>query len=327
MSPQPRTSFSSPVLEFGFPSLHVGVAEYDEGPTGATVFYFPEGVMAAFDARGGAVASFNTERLRLGYDRPTVHAICFAGGASFGLEACSGVLGELLARRGYSTHWTNIPTVCGAVVYDFRARDNAVYPDKELGRAALRAAVPGRFPLGARGAGRFVLVGKYFGGRYAEQSGQGGAFAQTGPTKLAVFTVVNAVGVLLGRDGSVVCGNRDPESGMRSRVVDNLRDGTAERRQRLMKTSEDGSHTTLSLVATNQKLSYRELQRLAIQTHTAMARVISPFHTESDGDVLFAVTTAEVENPSLAADDLAVLASDLAWDAVLAGVPRTSEIG
>lgn len=38
----PRTSFDGPYLEFDFPSLQIGVAEYDEGPTGATVFYFPK---------------------------------------------------------------------------------------------------------------------------------------------------------------------------------------------------------------------------------------------------------------------------------------------
>ena len=38
-----RTSPEGRVLEFDFPSLHIGTAEYDEGPTGVTVFYFPAG--------------------------------------------------------------------------------------------------------------------------------------------------------------------------------------------------------------------------------------------------------------------------------------------
>jgi hypothetical protein len=52
-----------------------------------------------------------------------------------------------------------------------------------------------------------------------------------------------------------------------------------------------------------------------------MARAIQPFATEEDGDVLYAVTTGEVENPGLSAVDLSVLASELAWDAVLSSVP------
>jgi L-aminopeptidase/D-esterase-like protein len=323
---KPRTSFSSPALEFDFPSLHIGVAEYEEGPTGATVFYFPNGGMAAVDARGGSVASFNTERLRLGYDRPSIYAVCFAGGASYGLEASSGVLAELFARREYRTDWASIPTVCGAVVYDFRNRHSPVYPDKELGRAALRSAVPGHFPLGARGAGRFVHAGKLLGPPYMEQAGQGGAFAQIGETRLAVFTVVNAVGALMDRSGKVVCGNRDPETGARSAFGQDLREGVAERKRSISHSTEPPpGNTTLTLVATNQRMNYRELQRLAIQAHTGMARAIDPFHTEHDGDLLFAVTTAEVDNAHLAAGDLAVWASELAWDAVLASAAPPAE--
>jgi L-aminopeptidase/D-esterase-like protein len=314
---------STPVLDLDFPALHIGVAEYDQGPTGVTVFYFPGGVMAAIDARGGAVASFNTERLRSGYDRPTVQAICFAGGASYGLEAAAGVLAELLARRGYDTNWTNVPTVCGAVVYDFRGRNNAIYPDKELGRQALKAARPGCFPQGARGAGCFVHAGKFFGGSYGERAGQGAAYAQIGATKLAVFTVVNAVGQVVDRNGRVVCGNRDPKTGIRTRFADELRDGSGPRkRQREPQAGvEDSANTTLTLVATNQAIGYRELQRLAIQTHTSMARAINPFHSDHDGDLLFAATTAEIQNPELEAGDLAAWASELAWDAVLASIP------
>ena len=36
-----------------------------------------------------------------------------------------------------------------------------------------------------------------------------------------------------------------------------------------------------------------------------------------DGDVFFTVTTSEVENPDLSEIALGVLASELAWDAVL----------
>jgi L-aminopeptidase/D-esterase-like protein len=303
----------APALCFEFPALHIGIAEYPDGPTGATVFYFPQGAMAALDARGGAIASFNTERLHSGYDRPTVQAICFAGGASYGLEASSGVLAELLARRETATDWTTIPTVCGAVVYDFRGRSNAVYPDKDLGRAALQAAKPGCFPLGAHGAGRFVHAGKSYGGEYGERAGQGGAFAQVGPTKIAVFTVVNAVGALIDRQGRIVCGNRDPKTG--ERMPSDPRLG---RRPGAEAPEDAEGNTTLTLVATNQKLSYRELRRMAIQTHTSMARAIHPFHTDHDGDLLFAVTTAEVDNSQLTGGELAVWASELAWDAVLA---------
>ena len=322
----PLTFFTGPALELDFPDLHIGVAEYEEGPTGATVFYFPAGAIAAVDVRGGAAATVNTERLRLGHERPTVRAVVFAGGASFGLEAAAGVMSELLERDRQATHWERVPTVTGAVVYDFRHRSNAIYPDKELGRAALRAAHPGYFPLRARGAGRWVHVGKLFGPRYMESAGQGGAFRQVGRTKIAVFTVVNAVGAIVDRQGRVVRGNRAPESGLRTSFAADLLDGAGQRKRQLDTTSHVPlENTTLTLLVTNRRMRQLELGRLAIQTHTSMARAIQPFHTEHDGDVLFAVSTGEVEDTEVAVNDLAIHAGEVAWDAVLSSWSGTEE--
>ena len=56
-----------------------------------------------------------------------------------------------------------------------------------------------------------------------------------------------------------------------------------------------------------------------------MGRAIHPFQMLGDGDVLFAATTAEVENPRLPLNTLAVLASELAYDAVLSSIQPESE--
>jgi 6-aminohexanoate-oligomer endohydrolase len=56
-----------------------------------------------------------------------------------------------------------------------------------------------------------------------------------------------------------------------------------------------------------------------------MSRAIQPFATSQDGDILYAISTDEVENPNLSADDLGVIASELAWDAVLASLPNIPE--
>jgi L-aminopeptidase/D-esterase-like protein len=302
----PRTSFAGPELRFDLPGLEIGVAEYDEGPTGCTVLRFPEGAAVETDVRGGSPGTIGAFEF--------VDAICLAGGSLLGLEATTGVAAELLASRDYRIGWLEMPAVAGAIVFDFGRRDNAVYPDKELGRAALRAARPGRFPLGARGAGRSATVGKTFEFGQGEPSGQGGAFREVGPTKIAVFTVVNAVGAIVDRDGTVVRGHRDVASGARHALV-------AELERRLAAgepTRPLPGNTTLTVVVTNQKLDRRPLQQLARQVHASMARAIHPFHALVDGDVLYAVTTGEVENEGLDSVMLGVIASELAWDAVLA---------
>jgi 6-aminohexanoate-oligomer endohydrolase len=308
---EPRTAFDGAVLEFDFPGLEIGIAEYDEGPTGCTVFNFREGAACSTDVRGGSPGTIGD-----GYE--WVHAICLAGGSLYGVEAATGVAAELLARREYRTGWLDIPIVAGAIIFDFGPRDNAVYPDKALGRAALRTAREGVFPLGPRGAGRSATAGKTFEYSEGEPAGQGGAFRQIGETKVAVFTVVNAVGAVLDRDGTVVCGHLDRATGLRRGLVS----GVEERLGSGVPVRPLPGNTTLTVVATNQRLDQRSLRTFGRQVHASMARAIQPFHALVDGDVLFAVSTNEVESPLLESIGLGIVASEVAWDAVLAAVLR-----
>ena len=307
----PRTSFEGRELSFDFAGVEVGVAEYDEGPTGCTVLHFPDGPVAcSTDVRGGSPAVS-------GAGVALVDAICLAGGSLFGLEAAAGVAAELLAQRDYRTEWQQIPLVSGAIIFDWGGRDNAVYPDKELGRAALRSARPGVFPLGGRGAGRSATAGKLFGFELREAAGQGGAFRRVGETKVAVFTVVNAIGAIVDRDGEVVVGHYERESGLRRGLVP----GVEERLASGLPVRPPPGNTTLTVVATNLRLDARQLRTLGRQVHASMARAIQPFHALEDGDVLFAVSTGAVEgDPLLDTTALGVVASELAWDAVLSVV-------
>jgi 6-aminohexanoate-oligomer endohydrolase len=311
----PRTSFDGAELRFDFPGLEIGVAEYEEGPTGCTVFSFPVGAACSTDIRGGSPGVSGA-----GYD--LVHAICLAGGSLYGLEAAAGVAAELLARRGYRTGWLEIPLVAGAIIFDWGPRDNAVYPDKELGRAALRAARPGVFPVGRRGAGRSATAGKLFAYEEGEPTGQGAAFRQIGETRLAVFTVVNAVGAVVDREGEVVRGQYDRQTGLRRELVS----GVEERLAGGTPVRPPPGNTTLTVVVTNLSLDPRQLRTLGRQVHASMARAIQPFHALEDGDVLFAVSTGEVESdPLLDTTALGVVGSEVAWDAVLslADEPRS----
>jgi L-aminopeptidase/D-esterase-like protein len=288
-------------LKFDFPGLRIGVAEYEQGPTGCTVFQLPPGGAAcSVDIRGGSPGTLGNYEW--------AHAVCFAGGSLYGLEAACGVSAELMAMRGYTVGWTDVELTLGAIVYDFGRRDNAIYPDAELGRAALRAAREGVFPLGRRGAGRSVTVGKTFGLEQGEYSGQGGAFRTIGPTRIAVFTVVNAFGAIVDRDGKVVRGHYDPEHRTRTALVEAL--------EAQLPQAAPGN-TTLTLVVTNQRLTRRELEQLGVQVHASLGRAIQPFHALVDGDVLYTVSTGEVENDAVSPMSLGLVASELAWDAVL----------
>ena len=305
-------------LQFDFPAVKVGIAENESGPTGATVFYFPKPVMAAVDVRGGAPATINTDTLRLSYDSAYVDAIAFAGGSSYGLAVATGAAAGIKEQSADAGDWANIATVAGAIIFDLSPRRyNTITPDYEMGRAALRNAQTGAFPLGARGAGRFAMNSGYFGPDERMYSGQGGAFRQIGPTKIAVFTVVNALGSIVDRQGNIVRCRKPPCGPIAARL--------AERVTKLTPTEPAATpthNTTITLVVTNQKLPVWALQRLAMQVHGSMARAIQPFNTTNDGDTLFAVSTGEIENAKLPVADLGVIASEVAWDAILSSVPE-----
>jgi L-aminopeptidase/D-esterase-like protein len=158
-------------------------------------------------------------------------------------------------------------------------------------------------------------VGKTFDFEGVEPSGQGGAFRRLGETRIAVFTVVNAIGAVVDRDGAVVRGHLDVATGTRHALVPHIE----ERLTAGVPARTPPGNTTLTVVVTNQQLDARLLRTLGRQVHASMARAIQPFHALVDGDVLFAVSTNEVEE-ELGSIELGVVASELAWDAVLAAV-------
>jgi L-aminopeptidase/D-esterase-like protein len=287
-------------ITFDFPGLLIGTADYAEGPTGCTVFAFPGRGAVTMDVRGGAAGTIG--------DYAACDAICLAGGSALGLEAATGVAAEIFARRGQLGG--ALPLVMGAVIYDFGGRNNGVYPDKALGQAALRTAAPGSFPLGRCGAGTNATVGKAWGPRFkGEPAGQGGAVTAIGATRVAVFTVVNALGAIVDRSGKVVRGNRD-DSGHRASLAEGIAAKASD-------AQPPQGNTTLTVVVTNQRFDATALRQIGRQVHSAMARTIQPFHGRADGDVLYAVSTMQIDNPRVSDFTLAAVAGELAWEAVL----------
>ncbi len=288
-------------IEFEFPGLSVGCAEYEEGPTGCTVMLFDRGWPMAIDKRGGLVGTVG--------DYEWSHGLCFAGGSLLGLEAAAGVGAHLFAMKGHSTN--HIPLVNGAIVWDYVNRTNSIYPDNALGRAAAAAAREGAVPVGRVGAGRSATLGKM---RFpAEPGGQGAAYSEFRGLRILVVTVVNAVGAIVGRDGPVVAGNRNPATGVRQRAVELLAPdftGTTP-------STGPTQNTTLTAVVTDARMTQQQLVQFGRQVHTSMARAIEPFHTSTDGDVLYAVTSNQTET-QVTPDVLAMVAGEVAWDAVLA---------
>lgn len=311
-----NTEIKEPILNFNFPGIKIGVAQYKEGPTGCTVFYFDKtdskhntGANFYADVRGGAPG------VRF-HEFGWAHAICFAGGSLLGMEACAGVTAELLKQNNYSVTWMDIPSVPGAIIFDFGGRSNSVYPDKELGRAAFCAAQEGKFPLGRQGAGSNASVGKWLDFKVAQKqfSGQGAAFKQIGDVKILACCVVNAMGVIRDRTGKILRGHLNVEN-EHIEFLDNIKKNTGGNNNNKSETVSE--NTTLTIIITNQKFDQRGLEQTAKQIHSSMSRAIDPFHTLEDGDVLFLVTTNELSGNHLTPVEFGVVASEIVWDAVI----------
>ncbi|WP_020400199.1 P1 family peptidase [Kordiimonas gwangyangensis] len=316
------------MLSYDWPILKVGTGSYEAGPTGVTVFQFDKKVLVAADVRGGGPGTVNAPYMDLGYNYAELDTVVFAGGSWYGLEAVTAVATALKddgVRDGnVFTEDVNIAMSVGSIIFDFGTRRlNEIYPDKRLAQAAFRAAKTGTFPLGAYGAGRFAKSGGFFGCNAF--SGQGGAFKQVGDLKVAAFVIANPYGVITDRDGKVAaCYTSDkwPDGEVKT---SKLMQGFPESRETgtaAVEETASAKNTTVSLIVVNQKMDPADLKRLAVQVHTSMGRGIQPFATQFDGDVLYAVSTGELEKPAFWSPDLGVIASEVMWDALLASVPE-----
>lgn len=305
---------------FDFPEVWVGSAEYEEGPTGCTLLHFPAGAQAAVDVRGGAVAARELAGLSPMDGWSEVDGILFTGGSTFGLDSAGGVMHGLLERRGGSTAFDDLPAIPTAAVYDFSGRNNSVYPDGELGLQALENAKSGHAFVGRVGAGRNVSVGSYFGESFAEPAGQGAAFLQMGGVKVFALCVANACGHILNREGQVVAGGKDPHTRERFSVYDRLAAALSTKAE-TEREKRPAKNTVLSAVVTQVALDRLELLRVAVMAHGALARLVEPFHSPEDGDVLFACSTQSAPFPQgLDVGDIGVLAGRVLQDALFDAV-------
>ena len=80
---------------------HIKVGHYTESrrPTGCTVVLFEKGGIAGVDVRGSAPGTRETDLLSPLGTVEKIHAILFAGGSAFGLDAASGVM-QYLEEQG-----------------------------------------------------------------------------------------------------------------------------------------------------------------------------------------------------------------------------------
>jgi L-aminopeptidase/D-esterase-like protein len=287
--------------------------------TGCTVVLAPpDGAVGACDIRGGAPGTRETDLLGHGRTVQAVNAILLSGGSAFGLDAAAGVMRYLEERRiGFHTRTAIVPIVVGAVIFDSAAGKPDARPNAESGYQACCAASRERIEQGGVGAGTGATVAKIGGHGALAKGGLGSASERLADgVVVAALVVVNAVGEIVDpADGSVIAGLRDDDGQVRP-ALEYLRN-------RHDDSIENGSNTTLAVVATNAHLTKDQAHRLAMMAHAGLARTIRPSHTPMDGDSVFALATGTVRGePDLLA--LGALGALAVERAVMRGVIRAA---
>jgi L-aminopeptidase/D-esterase-like protein len=66
---------------------------------------------------------------------------------------------------------------------------------------------------------------------------------------------------------------------------------------RIQSRLQAGANTTLVVVATSATMTNAEAKRIAMMAHDGIARAVRPAHTPFDGDVVYALSTAQDKLP------------------------------
>jgi L-aminopeptidase/D-esterase-like protein len=300
------------------PGILVGHASDYDGLTGCTVILCERGAVAGGEIRGFATGTGEWDLLSPYHVTERIHAVCFAGGSAFGLEAAAGVR-RFLAHKGIGvdTGAAKVPLVASAILYDLAFGKSSAHPTREMGEAAAAAATDKAVVEGAIGAGTGATVGKTLGMKGAMKSGVG-SFTVTllSGAMVAALAVVNALGdVIDPANGKIIAGVRGA-NGEFANGAQLIKRGNA---QSLVR-----QNTTLVVVATNAALDKVDANRLAHVAQVGMARTISPVNTMSDGDVVIALSLG-TEKATI--DALGVAASEAVAESILRAVRLAPTLG
>jgi L-aminopeptidase/D-esterase-like protein len=269
------------------PGIKVGHYTDLQAITGCTVILVEDGAVAGVCVSGSAPGTRETDLLKTGNLVQQVHAILLTGGSAFGLEAAAGVMQFLEEKNiGFQTDTINVPIIPSAVIYDLDIGNPHIRPNKEAGYIASSNATTQEVIQGSVGAGTGAMVGKGAGKNYSMKSGVGSSLIDLGKGILVgALSVVNATGDIY-ENGEIIAGAIDENNKFLD--IYNLM-------KKRMFRANPGENTTLSVVATNARLTKEWANKIAQVANDGFARTIKPVHSLFDGDTVFCISTGNVE--------------------------------
>jgi L-aminopeptidase/D-esterase-like protein len=262
-----------------------------------------------------------------------IHGMLLTGGGPMALEAVGGAV-RFLEERKIGYDWgvpdTRVPIVVGAVIDDLMVvNDPKVRPDAAAAYKACSVASSAPIEEGNVGVGAGATVGKMlasngFGGM---KGGLGTASLRLGDAVIGAMAVLNAVGdVVDWHAGKIIAGARRPDGKGFVRLVDVLKERVARGPEATLRVFDAPLRsTTLVVMATNIDFTKTQLTKLAMMASTGAARCINPYHTNSDGDSTFALSTNQLKS-DLSVSVVGSLAAEVVSEAVLRAVKMAKSI-
>ncbi|WP_425408614.1 P1 family peptidase [Hyphococcus sp.] len=283
------------------PGVLVGNATDETVKTGVTILRCASSFVTAVDIRGGAPGARETDVLSPENLVGRADAIVLTGGSVFGLAAADGVVSVLSSKNiglRLGVKGPAIPIVPAAVLHDLSNDGDKNWgetpPYRALGVKAAKC-VGAEFTLGATGAGRGAMAGINKGGIGSV------SLALENGIMVGALVAANPVGSVFMPDGKTFYAwpwELNSEYGAHTPTTARDNADPFPSHSRFSEQTQAGANTTIAIVATNAQLTNIEAKRIAIMAHDGIARAIRPAHTAFDGDIVFAVATAQKELPA-----------------------------
>jgi len=278
--------------------------------TGTTVVYATSRATAGVDVRSGTPITRETDLLSPVNEVQHLNAVLLTGGGDYGLAAGPGVMQWLEDQGiGYPVGLPGtpgspaqvVPIVPGAAINDLgNGGQFGVRPDNSYGYNAINTAAGGPIPQGNVGAGAGAIAGGLKGGLGSASQQVTDSITGQSVGMIGALVIVNSSGTpvdagggcrLLGAEfsfSSDLTNYKTPPAGCGS-YVPPARPSSGPLVNR---------GGVIGVVATDINLDKALSQKMAQVAQDGITRAIDPAHTMFDGDVVFGLSTGQV-NPTI----------------------------
>jgi L-aminopeptidase/D-esterase-like protein len=304
------------------PGIKAGHFTHPKRATGCTMILMEEGAATGVDFGGSSHGGQQTILLEPVTSIQATWGISISGGGAFGMQASWGLIRHLEEKKvGY--YGGRVPLVTAAVVYDFSIDgDMTIRPDADGAYKASVAASQG-VPLGEGcvGAGAGATVGTMLTsqGIRGMKGGIGSASIKIGEVVVGALAVANTAGDIIDpRTGAIVAGARRPDG----KGFVNISDAILKNPPKLVSDAPNDltdpvfQSGVVAVVATNAPFNKTEMCKIAINAGAGAARTVNPYHTQGDGNTVFAISTGKTKS-DLSLTVIGALAAEAVSQAIL----------